>query len=130
MKRKRCLNTFMIFRFLATSLVLNTCFRNSTVNKDYERLASPGALSNARKKCSAVFKNIFEDIVKTIPNRCKNRIVAVDGSKIKLFKSSEKDGYTPRSSKSKRPIAMLSTLYDVTNSCVLDISVCKHLKLS
>ena len=92
-KRKRKLNTFIIFKFLLVSAITN--YGVSTLTKLFN-YCSHTAIIKARK----LFRdNLFYDINASLP--LKNNIYAIDGSKIRVHGGFTKYGYTTRTCNSQ-----------------------------
>jgi len=122
-KRKRKLNTFIIFKFLLVSAITN--YGVSTLTKLFN-YCSHTAIIKARK----LFRdNLFYDINASLP--LKNNIYAIDGSKIRVHGGFTKYGYTTRTCNSqfraaKRPLAMLSALVGIQSDTITNYTVTTH----
>ena len=102
--RKRILDTYTLFSYLANAMVRNESLMLSCAKSkiDFYKIqnVSPSSLSKARMKAAAfdVFEELFYD---TISTTNRKKIYAIDGSKIRMFDSSFDDGFRPRDTKSK-----------------------------
>lgn len=122
-KRKRKLNTYIIFKLLFLSTITNTGI--STLAQS-SKLCTYPAIIKARKLFQS---NLFYNINSSLP--FKNKIYAIDGSKIKIHHGFLKYGYTARTCDSitrpaKRPLAMLSALIGIQTDTITNYTITKH----
>ena len=122
-KRKRKLNTFIIFQYLFYSMIYNSGISTITY---LNKLCSHTAVIKSRLKFE---KDLFYNINTNLPN--KNTIYAIDGSKIRVHLGFLKYGYQTRTCDStvrcsKRPIAMLSALIGIQTDTITNYTITKH----
>ena len=127
MKRKRKLDTFTLFSYLANVLVTGESLLMSKLKAganvyNFQSISAP-AISKARIKTKNIFRKIHDSMV----TKKRKRIYAVDGSKIQLFDSCVKGDFKPRDSTSKHPIGMISGVFDTVNKEIVSINLSKHL---
>ena len=127
MKRKRKLDTFTLFSYLANVLVTGESLLMSKLKAganvyNFQSISAP-AISKARIKTKNIFRKIHDSMI----TKKRKRIYAVDGSKIQLFDSCVKGDFKPRDSTSKHPIGMISGVFDTVNKEIVSINLSKHL---
>ena len=125
--RKRKINTQLIFKCLInsafTDIGVSSCLRGLESNFSHT------AMIKARQKLGDDF---FKDINTSLNTNKSNRIYAIDGSKIRVHTGFKKFGYKTRTNdkpvprEAKRPLAMLSSLYNVESQSTVNYTITKH----
>jgi hypothetical protein len=126
MQRKRKLNTASIFNSLTAAFKYNRGLNHVIQAED--SIFTAQALSVARRKLP---RNLFRDINRSLQtqNSLQPRVFAVDGSKVHVHPSFTQFGCKSRTNDkpvariAKRPLIMLSSLFDVkSRTCVHSVS--------
>jgi len=129
LKRKRKINTEMIFEYLSKS-----CSHNIGISSciDLTKNFSHVAMIKARNKIDpSLFYNINKILHKKHES-LNNNIFAIDGSKVHVPHNFIKKGYFTRTCNkvekrpAKRPLIMLSALTGIFSDTIVDYTLTKH----
>ena len=127
MIRKRKITTASIFSQLTYSCFERRGFKHTLHKSGCEFTAQ--AFSKARQKLP---HHVFSEINKSLQSTQTPRIFAVDGSKIHVHPSFLQQGVTTRTNNkvvsrpAKRPLMMLSSMFDVNTRTCYDSQITSH----
>lgn len=126
-QRKRKINTASIFAALCDSASRKRGLDHILTESRSDFTAQ--ALGRARTKLP---EHIFDSINKSLQVTSEPRVFAIDGSKVHIHPSFVKAGYTSRtndrpvSRPAVRPLAMLSSMFDVSTRTCYDSVITSH----
>lgn len=107
-------------------------YGDKKINKSQENRYAQSTICEARKKLSpTAFREINSEIIKVqdfdmkYKLMGKHRVYAIDGTKVRLRKELEKEGYKKFNRDAYFPSGLLSCMYDVNTHIVHDFAITK-----
>ena len=107
-------------------------YEDKKINKSQENRYAQSTICEARKKLkSTAFIEINNEVIKIQDDDRKHkllgkhRVFAIDGTKVRLRKELEKEGYKKFNSSAYFPSGLLSCMYDVNTHIVHDFAITK-----